>query len=79
MAFLVVLQLEKEKSLYMLYRLRQTKHTLVCVPANIPADEKSLRKILDEGLKFLERSGFDMEEMTAENIDSTLTNYLQKI
>jgi chromosome segregation ATPase len=78
MAFLVVLQTEMQKSLYMLYRLRQIKHTLVCVPVNIPDDEKSLQKAIAEGLKFLKRSGFDMAEMTLENIDSTLTNYFQK-
>lgn len=78
MAFLVVLETEMQKSLYMLYRLRQIKHTLVCVPANIPDDEKSLQKTIAEGLKFLKRSGFDMVDMTTENIDSTLTSYFQK-
>ncbi len=33
MAFLVVLRLGKQKRLYMLYRLKQDKHTLVCVPS----------------------------------------------
>lgn len=78
MAFLVVLETEMQKSLYMLYRLRQIKHTLVCVPSNIPDDEKSLQKTIAEGLKFLKRSGFDMVDMTTENIDSTLTSYFQK-
>jgi hypothetical protein len=62
----------------MLYRLKQDKHTLVCVPSETPGDEGSLRKAIQEGLEFLRRSGFEMEEMAAENIDSTLGGYFLK-
>jgi len=75
MAFLVVLLLKKEKKLYMLYRLKLNKHTLVCVPAKAPQDEASLKKCIQDGLSFLKRSGFEMDEMIDENIDSTLRSY----
>ena len=75
MAFLIVLRLKKQKKLYMLYRLKMNKHTLVCVPAKTPKDEASLEKSIKEGLNFLKMSGFEMDEMTEENIDSTLKTY----
>ncbi|MDT8443231.1 MAG: hypothetical protein RQ722_02970 [Desulfuromonadales bacterium] len=75
MAFLVVLRLEKQKKLYLLYRLKQSKHTLVCVPAKTPKDEPSFKKATNEGLDFLRRSGFDMEAMSTEDIDSSLRTY----
>lgn len=75
MAFMVVLRLGKQKKLYMLYRLKKDKHTLVCVPAKTLKDEASLKKAIKEGLKFLKMSGFEMEEMASENIDSTLGGY----
>lgn len=78
MAFLVVLRVENQKRLYMLYRLKQDKHTLVCVPAKTPVDEASMQKAIQEGLKFLKLSGFEMEEMAVENIDSTLGSYFLK-
>ncbi|GEM_PF-1513752 len=77
MAFMVVLRLRKQKKLYMLYRLKQDKHTLVCVPAKILKDEASLKKAIKEGLNYLRMSGFKMEEMAVENIDSTLGGYFQ--
>ena len=75
MAFLVVLRQKKQKSIYMLYRLKLNKHTLVCVPSKTPKDEASLKKTIKEGLNFLKMSGFDMEEMSIENIDTTLKSY----
>lgn len=75
MAFLVVLCLEKQKRLYMLYRLKQAKHTLVCVPTKTPEDEAALQKTIKEGLNYLKMSGFEMAEMAVENIDSTLGSY----
>lgn len=76
-AFMVVLRLEKQKKLYMLYRLKKDKHTLVCVPAKTLKDEASLKRAIKEGLKFLKLSGFEMEEMAIENIESTLSGYFQ--
>ncbi len=75
MAFLVVLRLEKLKKLYLLYRLKQSKHTLVCVPAKTPKDDPSLKKAINEGLNFLRKSGFDMEAMSTEDIGSSLRTY----
>lgn len=78
MAFLVVLRLEKLKKLYLLYRLKQSKHTLVCVPAKTPKDEPSFQKAINEGLDFLRKSGFDMEAMSTEDIGSSLRTYIEE-
>ena len=75
MAFLVVLRLGKQKKLYMLYRLKNSKHTLICVPAKPIKDETSLKKAIKDGLKFLRMSGFEMLEMAAENVDGALGSY----
>ena len=75
MAFLVVLRMKKQKKLYMLYRLKLSKHTLVCVPAKPVKDEASLKQAIKEGLNFLKLSGFEMDEMAGENIDSSLSGY----
>ncbi|TNF47400.1 MAG: hypothetical protein EP304_07835 [Deltaproteobacteria bacterium] len=77
MAFMVVLKQGKQKKLYLLYRLKQNKHTLVCVPAKRPKDEDSLQKAIKKGLDFLRKSGFEMDEMSAEHIESTLGAYCQ--
>ena len=78
MAFLVVLRQKMQKSIYMLYRLKLNKHTLVCVPSKTPKNEASLKKTIKEGLNFLKMSGFDMEEMSIENVDSTLKSYFME-
>lgn len=75
MAYLVVLNIDKVKKLYMLFRLKQSKHTLVCVPAKTPKNESDLKAAIDEGLKFLKTSGFDMEKMPGEYIESTLSSF----
>lgn len=75
MAFLVVLRSGRQKRLYMLFRLKQDKHTLVLVPAKVLKDEAALQKAIAEGLKFLKLSGFQMEAMAVENIDSALGSY----
>lgn len=77
MAFLVVLRVGKQKKLYLLFRLKQSRHTLVCVPTRVPKDEASLQKAVAEGLRYLKMSGFQMEEMAAEHIDSALGSYFQ--
>lgn len=77
MAFMVVLKQGKQKNLYLLYRLKQNKHTLICIPANRPKNEDSLQKAIKKGLDFLRKSGFEMDEMTAEHIKSTLGTYCQ--
>ncbi len=78
MVYLVALDLAGQKKLYLLYRLKKTKHTLVSVPASIPCDETSLQKTIAEGLNFLKKSGFEMEEIAAKNIASTLKSYFQE-
>ena len=78
MAFLVVLRIDNKKKLFMVYRLKQSKHTLVCVPATPPANETELKKAIDEGLTFLQRSGFQMEKMPEEYISSSLGSYFLK-
>ena len=78
MAFLIVLRIDNKKKLFMVYRLKQSKHTLVCVPATLPANETELKKAIDEGLTFLQRSGFQMEKMPAEYISSSLGSYFLK-
>ncbi len=75
MAFLVLLRVGKQKKLFMLFRLKQSKHTLVSVPAKTPKDEKSLKKAIKEGLKYLKMSGFEMEELSGEHIEGSLGSY----
>ncbi len=75
MAFLVVLRIKKTKKLFMLFRLKQNKHTLVCVPAATPNNEEQLQTAIDEGLSFLKKSGFEMEEMPKEYIANSLGSY----
>ena len=75
MAFLVVLRKGNQKKLFMLFRLKQSRHTLVCVPAVSPANEAMLRKAIDEGLSFLKNSGFEMEDMPEEYVSSSLGSY----
>jgi len=78
MAFLIVLKQDNLKKMFMLFRLKQSKHTLVLVPAVPPANEAQLKKAIDEGLKFLKLSGFEMEEMPEEYISSSLGSYFLK-
>ncbi len=75
MAFLVLLRQGKQKRIYMLYRLKQAKHTLVCAPAKKPKDEASLQKTIKKGLDFLRKSGFEMDEMSSVNVEGTLGRY----
>jgi hypothetical protein len=75
MAFMVILKQGKQKKLFLLYRLKQNKHTLVCIPAKRPKDNAGLQKAVKEGLDFLRKSGFEMDEMSKEHIESTLEVY----
>jgi hypothetical protein len=74
-AFLVLLRLGKQKKIFMLYRLKKDKHTLVCVPVKKPKDEASLQKAIKKGLDFLRKSGFEMDEMSSEHVEKTLGGY----
>jgi chromosome segregation ATPase len=74
-AFVALLRDGKQKKVYILYRLKTNKHTLVCVPAKKPKDEKSLEKAIKEAIAFLKTCGFEMEEMAPEHIDGALKSY----
>ncbi len=76
MVYLVVLNIEEQKKLYLVYRLKKNKYTLVSVPAKMPHDDSSLQKSIAEGLKFLKMSGFEMEEISEENLAGALGSYL---
>ncbi len=79
MAFLVVLKVGKVKKLYMVFRLKQSKYTLVKVPTDVPKNEDDLKKAINEGLRFLKSSGFEMDEMPKEYIENTLGSlFLEK-
>lgn len=75
MAFLVVLEHGKTKELFVVFRLRKSKHTLVCVPAKSPKTKAELDQVVQEALQFLRKSGFEMAEMPRDYIDSTLGSY----
>lgn len=75
MAYLVVLDHGEEKRLYLLYRLKKSKHNLVSVPAMAPCDEASLQKTIAEGLSFLKKSGFEMEEIAPDRVAGSLGSY----
>lgn len=75
MAYLVVLRVNKVKKVYMVFHLKQNKHTLVKVPAKMPKNEKELKNTIDGALQFLKLSGFEMEQMSKEYIESTLQKY----
>lgn len=74
-AFLVVLKVGKQKRVFILFRLKKDKHTLICVPASPPTDEAALKKMVQEGLKYLQMSGFEIVEMATENFASSLGSY----
>jgi hypothetical protein len=77
-AFLVVLREGRRKRLYFLFSLKQSRHTLVCVPSQPPLDEAALRKLVAEGQQFLKRSGFAMDKVPAAEVPGTLGGYFRK-
>jgi hypothetical protein len=77
-AFLVVLREGRRKRLYFLFSLKQSRHTLVCVPAQPAPDEAALRKLIAEGQQFLKRSGFAMDKLTAAEVPGMLGGYFRK-
>jgi hypothetical protein len=76
-AYLVVLKQGKQKQLYILFNLKEIKHVLVCVPASPPKDEATLARLLGEGQKYLQMSGFDLEKLGATDISKRLARYLR--
>jgi hypothetical protein len=77
-AFLVVLKQGKQKRLYLLFNLKSSRHILVCVPAKTPGDEAALNRQISDGHKYLRVSGFELEEITAQEIPATLGRYFLK-
>ncbi len=74
-AFLVVLKQDRHKRLYCLFSLKKDKHILVCVPSQLPGDDAALRKAIDEVLKYLRKSGFELEPIAAKNVAATLGSH----
>jgi predicted nucleic acid-binding Zn-ribbon protein len=74
-AYLVVLKQGKQKQLYTLFNLKGIKHVLVCVPSTPPKDEATLAKLVGEGQKYLQMSGFDLEKLAAADIPKRLEPY----
>ena len=78
-AFLVVLKLGRQKQLFVLFNLKESKHKLVCVPSKPPGDEASLNKLIGEGQKYLQMSGFELEKIPPDDMGRILGGYfLQK-
>ncbi|MCM2264732.1 MAG: hypothetical protein NDI73_06005 [Desulfuromonadales bacterium] len=78
-AFLVVLKQGKQKQLYMVFNLKSNKHVLVCVPSKPPGDEAALNKLIGEGQKYLQMSGFELEKIPQVDMTRVLEGYfLQK-
>lgn len=77
-AFLVVLKSGKQRQLVILFNLKGSKHTLVCVPSKVPADEAALSKAVDEGQKYLQMSGFELDKIAPSDISRILGGYFLK-
>lgn len=77
-AFLVVLKQGKQKQLYMVFNLKASKHVLVCVPGKPPGDEAALNKLIGEGQKYLQMSGFELEKIKPDDVQRVLESYFIK-
>ncbi|MHB8708034.1 MAG: hypothetical protein ACYC9I_04105 [Desulfuromonadales bacterium] len=78
-AFLVVLKFGRQKQLFVLFNLKESKHKLVCVPGTPPGDEAGLNKLIGEGQKYLQMSGFELEKIPPDDMGRVLGGYfLQK-
>ena len=74
-AFLVVLKQGRGRHLYLLFNLRESRYTLVCVPGKPPTDEASLAKAVEEGLKYLKMSGFELNRIKPADVAHILGSY----
>lgn len=74
-AFLVVLKQGRGRHLYLLFNLRESRHTLVCVPGKPPTDEDALAKAVEEGLKYLKMSGFELNRIKPADVAHILGSY----
>jgi hypothetical protein len=77
-AFLVVVEQAGRRQLYLLFNLKQSRHLLVCVPGQAPADAAALLKLIGEGKKYLKKSGFELEELAAAEVPDTLGGYFAR-
>jgi predicted nucleic acid-binding Zn-ribbon protein len=77
-AFLVVLKQGRQKRLYLLFNLKSSRHTLVCVPDQPPGDEAALNKQISEARSYLQISGFELEKIASREISALLGGYFLK-
>ena len=77
-AFLVVLKQGRQKRLYLLFNLKSSKHTLVCVPDQAPGDEATLNKQISEARQYLQTSGFELEKIAPGEVAALLGGYFRK-
>lgn len=74
-AFLAVLKQGRQKQLYLMFNLKSSRHVLVCVPSKPPTDETSLNKLIAEGQKYLQMSGFELEKIKPADVGRVLESY----
>ena len=77
-AFLVVLKQGRQKRLYLLFNLKSSKHTLVCVPDQPPGDEAALNRQISEARTYLQSSGFELEQIAPGEVAALLGRYFLK-
>ena len=77
-AFLVVLKQGRQQRLYLLFNLKSSKHTLVCVPDQPPGDEAALNRQLSEARNYLQSSGFELEKIAPGEVATLLGRYFLK-
>jgi hypothetical protein len=77
-AFLVVLKQGRQKRLYLLFNLKSSKHTLVCVPDQPPGDEAALNRQISEARQYLQISGFELEKIVPGEVSALLGRYFLK-
>jgi hypothetical protein len=77
-AFLVLVEQAGRRQLYLLFNLKQSRHLLVCIPGQPPADEAALLKLIDEAKRYLKKSGFEIEKIAAADVPDTLGGYFNR-
>jgi hypothetical protein len=77
-AFLTVLKQGRQKRLYLLFSLKKSRHTLVCIPSQLPGDDDALRKAIAEGQEYLKKSGFELDPIAPDQVATILGGYFRK-
>ncbi|MDT8440874.1 MAG: hypothetical protein RQ723_04350 [Desulfuromonadales bacterium] len=75
-AFMVVLKQNKQKRLYLLFNLKKDRHLLVCIPAAQPRSDAELKKTIEDGKRYLQLSGFEIEAVEPADLAGTLGSYV---